>query len=86
MDIILEVWDTFVADHLYAAVLPAKSAPLDFPEHGFSNGSVPQSFSTWQFEPATQYWTLEPFPAAYMTSVPRDNAIRQFLSLYAITW
>ena len=85
MDVVLEVWDNFFADYVFAAAFPAQAAPFDVPHGTLSNHTSAQTFSPWQYKPATQYWSLEPPPAAYMTSVPRDNIWRQLVSLYTIT-
>jgi lathosterol oxidase len=85
MDIILEVVDAFIADPIYAYLAPAHPAPYDFPAATAANTTA-QTFSTWTYKPATQYLHIQPSQAAYMTSMPRDNVWRQFITLYCITW
>lgn len=85
MDIVLEIWDTFLADHVFAKVFPAQAKPFDIIDGVLSNHTIAQASLLWQYTPATEYWTLEPPEAAYLTSVPRDNIWRQLASLYTIT-
>jgi Delta7-sterol 5-desaturase len=85
MDIILELVDTFVGDFLYAGLLPARPAPYDFPLATAANATS-QTFSTWQYKPATALFSLEPSQYAYMSAWPRNNIFRQAISLYLITW
>jgi lathosterol oxidase len=86
MDFILEVFDTFIGDHVWAAILPAKAAPYDFPQTAANATTVEQSFSTWTYKPASEYIYIEPYQAAYMSAWSRDNVWRQGISLYTITW
>lgn len=84
MDIALELLDTFVFDYAYSAVFPPAAAAY---KAGYgANGTAPQTFTTWQYEPSSFLFTLEPSRYAYETSVPRDNIFRQFFSLFVITW
>lgn len=86
MDIILEVCDTFALDHVYAKLFPAGAAPYDILHDVAGNATRSAVASSWQYEPATSYFTLNPGPAAYASSLPRDNIYRQFVSLFAIVW
>ncbi|OCL05045.1 C-5 sterol desaturase [Glonium stellatum] len=93
MDIILEGFDTFVFDRLYATLLPAQ-----FPNNGLSGASgnatfssireVPTAYakSTYQYHPASEYLSFQPTQYAYMSRWNRDDWWRQALSLYLITW
>lgn len=83
MDIVLEVSDTFMFDYMYAWLLPAKLH--DFPEHAQANASG-RAFSTWQYQPATSFFSFEPSDAAYMSAWSRDNILRQSLSSFLILW
>lgn len=83
MDIVLEVLDTFVGDHVYAALHPAKSLLSDFDP---ASNATTEPLSAWRYEPATAYLHLEPSKAAYMSAWSRDNIYRQTLSLFLITW
>lgn len=86
MDVVLEIWDTFLADHVFAKVFPAQATPpFEITNGALSNHTTAQALLPWQYSPATTYWTLEPPEAAYLTSVPRDNIWRQLASLYTIT-
>ncbi|KAI5457887.1 C-5 sterol desaturase [Mariannaea sp. PMI_226] len=81
MDIVLEVTDTFIADHIYAWLHPKPSALYEFP-----NTTDSEPFSSWVYKPASEFLTLVPSKAAYASAWDRDNPIRQFISLYFITW
>lgn len=84
MDIILELTDTFIADYAYAFFFPAQSAPYDFPSVA-ANGTT-QTFSSWTYQPASQFIYVEPSQAAYMSAWSRDNLYRQLITLYFIVW
>jgi lathosterol oxidase len=84
MDIILELTDTFIADYAYAYFLPAQSAPYDFPQAAANSSS--QTFSPWTYQPASQFISVQPSAAAYMSIWPRDNLYRQLITLYFIVW
>lgn len=83
MDIILELTDTFIADHAYAFFFPKRPAPYDYPN---ANNATAQVFSSWTYKPATAFFSIEPYPAAYQSEFDRDNAIRQVVTLFFITW
>ncbi|KAL0473701.1 C-5 sterol desaturase [Neurospora intermedia] len=83
MDVVLEVSDQFMFDYMYAWLLPARPALYDFPDK--SNGTA-QAFSSWVYEPATKFFSLEPSQAAYQSIWTRDNIYRQALSLFLILW
>lgn len=85
MDIVLEICDTFAFDHIYAKLFPAAPAPYDLTNGALSNGTG-KAASTWQYEPATSYFSLEPSEAAYASSLSRDNIYRQFVNLFFIVW
>jgi len=86
MDIALEICDTYLFDHVYAALLPASPAPYNLKD-GVSNGTFLDAISlSWQYEPASQYISFQPRQAAYMSQWTRDNIIRQIVTLYFITW
>lgn len=94
MDVILEVFDTFVGDRVYAQLLPAFSPALKshLASHNGSYSSLTQQhgaqayMSTYKYQPSTQFLSLEPSDFAYMSQWPRDNMYRQALSLFFITW
>lgn len=85
MDIILEFTDTFIADYIYAWAHPAKAAPYDYPVGTAANATA-QTFSSWTFEPASQFISVQPSQAAYLSAWPRDNPYRQAITLYFIVW
>ncbi|KAI9826222.1 MAG: c-5 sterol desaturase [Sarea resinae] len=89
MDIVLEVLDTFFFDRVYATLLPASSATVvansfkDGAANATVTGPIPQNY---QYHPSTEYFQLKPSQWAYMSAWPRDNIVRQSVSLYFITW
>lgn len=82
MDIVLELTDTFIADYVYAYLYPIHS---DITNETTVNTSA-QALSPWFWEPATKYFHIQPSPAAYMSSLTRDNPYRQLATLFFITW
>jgi len=93
MDIILEVFDTFVADYCYAKLLPASAASTlsqsvrHVASSTFSSlreGATPSP--VFAYQPSTDFFTLEPSQYAYESAWSRDSIYRQALSLYLITW
>ncbi|KAH7074418.1 hypothetical protein BKA63DRAFT_470609 [Paraphoma chrysanthemicola] len=91
MDIVLEFADTFLFDPLYATLLPASQShalPANATYSSFRE--EPTGFArphaTWQFEPASQYISVQPSRYAYMSAWSRDDWRRQAVTLYLITW
>lgn len=91
MDIILELWDTFVGDRLYSAILPTSlSSSVALP--AFVNAASNTSLALFGadkpfvYEPATHLIHLEPSKYAYLSAWPRNNIYRQFTSFFLITW
>jgi hypothetical protein len=87
MDIALELCDTFFFDYAYSYILPAQPAPY-LMQNGFGNSTVEalKVASSWQYTPASKYLSFTPRDAAWMSQLPRDNAYRQFFSLFLIMW
>jgi lathosterol oxidase len=87
MDIALELCDKYIFDHIFAALLPAANV-----SYGLDNASMNSTLlelsasSTWQYAPATKFFSFQPGEAAYLSQWNRDNIYRQFISLYFITW
>ena len=88
MDVILDIFDTFFLDRLYATLLPATSinVPLNVAKDAATTtfSSMREAPTPYHF--ASQYVQLEPSPYAYMSAWRRDDTYRQALSLYLITW
>lgn len=90
MDIILELWDTFIGDRLYSTLLPTSlSSSVSLP--AFVNAAANTSMALFGPEPyvyeqATQMIYLEPSKYAYLSAWPRNNIYRQFTSFFLITW
>ncbi|KAF2490470.1 hypothetical protein BU16DRAFT_494513 [Lophium mytilinum] len=90
MDLVLELFDTFLFDPIYATVFPASSA-----FSGLKGNATLSSIreaatgipaAVWQYEPASEYLSFTPGKYAYMSELPRDDWRRQLLSLFIITW
>ncbi|KAL9117153.1 MAG: hypothetical protein Q9187_006313 [Circinaria calcarea] len=92
MDVVLEVFDTFLLDRLYAILLPATSpsvastAVKDAVKDAATATFTSMREAPTSYHAASQFLQLEPSDFAYMSAWPRDNACRQTLSLYLITW
>jgi lathosterol oxidase len=86
MDIALELCDTYIFDHIYAALLPASPAPYNLKNGIGTLASWDATSSPWQYQPASSFISFPPGEAAYQSQWRRDNMIRQILSLYLITW
>lgn len=90
MDIVLEVVDTFIFDHIYSTLLPASFPDLSANATFSSAKLEPTGFAlpavTWQYAPASKYFSVQPSQAAYESTWPRDDWRRQLLTLYLITW
>lgn len=91
MDVILEVFDTFIGDRLYANLLPALTAAKTSDQIlNATYNSLPQApnvFTTpYTYHPASSYISLEPSDFAYMSQWSRDHIVRQAISLFFITW
>ncbi len=87
MDIVLQIFDTFLFDRFYTAVYPASS--MFYTENAVKQATA--TFSSMRemptiVHPTTQFFHLAPSQYAYMSQWPRDNIWRQFLTLYLITW
>ncbi|KAF2657411.1 hypothetical protein K491DRAFT_326410 [Lophiostoma macrostomum CBS 122681] len=87
MDLVLELFDTYAFDALYATLLPAKSNPSANATYS-SAREIPTASppAAWQWQPASQYLSFPPSDYAWQSSVPRDDWRRQFVTLYLITW
>ncbi|MCJ1248333.1 c-5 sterol desaturase [Trapelia coarctata] len=88
MDVVLELFDTFLFDRLYASLLPASS--VQFAKTSVKHAAT-STFSSMREMPTTynfasKFIQFEPSQYAYMSALPRDNIWRQALSLYLITW
>ena len=99
MDVVLEAFDTFLFDRLYANALPigpshstfdpVSTLAASFKGYNETYGlapEVPFTRSGWQWEPSNSYFSLQPSEFAYLSRWDRDNIFRQALSLYIITW
>ncbi|ORY17698.1 hypothetical protein BCR34DRAFT_610863 [Clohesyomyces aquaticus] len=88
MDVVLELFDTYLFDALYASLLPAKApyAPANATISSLREQPTAYAPTTWQYHPSSNYISFQPGQAAYMSQWPRDDWRRQFLSLYLITW
>jgi hypothetical protein len=87
MDIVLEAFDTFLFDPIYATLLPG-NAPALVSNNASSSRDISFGISntSWEYVPASQYLSFEPRKYAYMSCWSRDDWRRQLLNLYFITW
>ncbi|KAF2463760.1 uncharacterized protein BDR25DRAFT_307630 [Lindgomyces ingoldianus] len=88
MDIVLELFDTFLFDSIYATLLPAQFSPVDANATLSSIRGQPTNYqpTAWQYAPASDYISFEPGKYAYLSQWARNDWRRQLLSLYIITW
>jgi len=94
MDVVLELFDTYALDYLYASVLPLTPAQrawtaIDgiFSEPNATWSSMREmSTPAYDFHPASQFFSVEPSSYAFMSQWPRDNMYRQAVSFFLITW
>jgi lathosterol oxidase len=94
MDVVLEGFDTFLFDRLYATIFPATPGVAAY--NAFKNVAnatvssmreTPTAYqNNFQFRPASKYFSFEPSSYAYSSSWQRDDMGRQALSLFLITW
>ncbi|GAO16265.1 uncharacterized protein UV8b_08216 [Ustilaginoidea virens] len=85
MDVILDLCETFVGDHVFAWLHPAQ--PGAHSHIVSSNYTSPSPYGLpCHYEPPTKYFTIAPSPAACMSSWPRDNVFRQSINLFLIFW
>ena len=85
MDVVLEFFDTFAFDAIWAMLLPAKQSVYA------SNGTVSEMPTllpptTFQFVPASEYLSFTPTKYAFMSQLPRDDWRRQLITLFFIAW
>lgn len=81
MDVLLDVLDTFLLDRFYATILP-KSTTDPFQWTPTNGTEIPHSLN----ERVNRYRPLEPSEWATESFLPRDHIVRQFLSLFAVSW
>lgn len=90
MDVVLEIADSFIFDPLYATLLPARAPSWPANATFSSIKQEPTSYAlphaTWQYQPASKYFSVQPSKYAYMSQWSRDDWMRQAVSLYLITW
>ena len=89
MDIVLEVFDTFLFDAFWAAAYPGSSSHTTakrLQDAATTTFSSMREVATGGPQSSTQFFQLEPSRYAYMSAWPRDNIYRQGITLYLITW
>ncbi|KAI9797740.1 MAG: c-5 sterol desaturase [Candelina submexicana] len=93
MDIVLEAFDTFIFDRVYATLVPASPADAQLSLNASRNVAADATFSSvrelptvYQYHAASKYLQFQPSPYAYLSRLPRDNIYRQAITLYLITW
>lgn len=86
MDLVLEGFDAYVFDRLYATLLPTQNLNITSQlasENVFATASC---LDNYDFKPASKYLSFPPSEYACMSTLPRENIWRQLISLYIITW
>lgn len=94
MDFVLEGFDTYIFDAIYAFLFPwpgSSTGSLKAAAANSTTGSIvgdgrPLLTNGYVFQPASKYWQFSPGEKAYLTTWPRDDVWRQAVSLYFITW
>jgi lathosterol oxidase len=94
MDVVLEGFDTFLFDRLYASIFPATPGVTAYNAfNNVANATVssiretPTAYqNNFQYKPASKYLSFQPSSYAYSSSWPRDDVARQAVSLFLITW
>jgi len=97
MDVVLEVFDQYLGDRVWAYLLPAfplaQSVLLpsksDLLQPNGTYSSMRQAAtgvsSAYTYHPASQYMSFEPSDFAYMSQWDRNNIWRQAASLFTLT-
>lgn len=94
MDLVLEGFDTYLFDPVYASlypVVPRSNIYNAFDGNASAAGAIlgdtpAPLHNNWEYKPASQYLSFTPLSWAYESSWQRDDPWRQFLSLFIITW
>ena len=81
---VLEVFDTFLFDRLYATFLPKAIAQLNATADGSILPGIYEAPTL--YEPASQFIHLKSSPYAYSSKLLRNDPYRQTITLYLITW
>jgi len=83
MDVVLEGFDTYLFDRIYAQWFPASNATITTNSGDWKAQAA--NHSDYQFYPASNYLSFPPSSWIHRSSWPRDNIWRQTLSLHLIT-
>lgn len=94
MDLVLEGFDTYLFDPVYASLYPViPSQNIDNAIKGNASAvgvilgeKIAPLLNNWEYIPASQYLSFTPLKWAYESSWQRDDPWRQFISLFVITW
>ncbi|KAK8221283.1 C-5 sterol desaturas-like protein [Phyllosticta capitalensis] len=91
MDVVLEAFDAYLFDYVYAFLLPSPVATklshgADFNSTLSNYSDIPSPQNSWQWEPASQYLSFPPGKYAWMSRWSRDDVVRQATTLFLITW
>jgi lathosterol oxidase len=94
MDLVLEGFDTYLFDPVYASlypVLPRENIYNAIKGNASAAGvilgeKVAPLLNSWEYKPASQYLSFTPLKWAYESSWQRDDPWRQLISLFIITW
>lgn len=85
MDVVLELFDTFMFDLLWSTLLPESQVMY---ARSFDPTIIQnvQTSTAWQFVPASEYVSFTPDKHAYTSRWPRDDWRRQLITLFLVTW
>ncbi|KAK2597959.1 c-5 sterol desaturase [Conoideocrella luteorostrata] len=81
MDVILDLYETFIGDHVFARLHPAQSTVHN---SSLSNSTSLPYGVPCIYKPSTKYFTVRPSPAVCMSAWPRDKVYRQAVNLFLI--
>ncbi|KID76771.1 uncharacterized protein G6M90_00g071150 [Metarhizium brunneum] len=84
MDVVLDLYETYIGDHVYARLLPAHPPPYD--ADLFANTTIFPFGLECEYKPPTKYFTVRPSPAVCQSAWARDNILRQSIDLFLLLW
>lgn len=84
MDVVLDLYETYIGDHVYARLLPAHPPPYD--ADLFANTTIFPFGLECEYKPPTKYFTVRPSPAVCQSAWTRDNILRQSIDLFLLLW
>ncbi|KJZ75120.1 Putative C-5 sterol desaturase [Hirsutella minnesotensis 3608] len=90
MDVVLDLYETFIGDHIFALLHPAQVTAHDAISAQGGGEWTPNPSSgqaiRCDYQPATKYFSVTPSPALCMSAWPRENIYRQGINLFLMFW